>query len=516
VRHLERLEEVLVREGLLRNEEQNNNAGESRNSARVVAPFDMSEIEVGQVLGTGGFSSVFEVCAFHPRRRSKANQDPNGKKLTRNEELSRQYLIDHAQIHPDDIIVDHEKKLAALKLDEDGPKKRKCLITTSSHGGGYSFPYSRYAVKHLRNGLVTRSPDKFKRAAIDLVLEGQLLVILDHPNIVRIHGRSAKGPEAFRSGNPRDYFLIMDKLPTTLEEQMWQWKTKSIKYRKRLQRRSARKGGCVSSWVRRKLRRKPDEGKADQPQQPDKYEIKLQDVWLERLRTAMGIASAVNYMHSKRLIHRDLKTSNIGFDARNEVKLFDLGLSRLLPSEKDDFSSCTSVSALKDGYVMSRVGTRFYMSPEVRKKERYSLSADVYSFGMCLWELLSMSSPRDVYQQRKEELVKKAPKKRKGGGSTNEDAYNAFKEVVKNESAANWLPICPCWPQELQDLIKACLSYEASDRPSMATVESILKRHVENVANGPGTDTNAQLRSTSRVEEIKEEETEIFDEGITP
>lgn len=496
VRHLKRLKLDLIREGLLRKEDQNY-SGECLSCARVVAPLHISEIEVGAVLGTGGFSTVFEVVAFSPRHRYIEGR---GMEYARNEEMSRRFLAEHALTHPADSIADMESKLTSMKVNEEPSKK------SPSRSSGSGFPYSRYAVKHLRNGLVTRSPEKFKRAAIDLVLEGQLLLIMDHPNIVSIRGRSSKGPEAFRSGNPRDYFLVMDKLQRTLEEQMFMWRTRMTKFSKRLRRRTGRQrsGRQISSWICRKLRRNKDEGQQEnQPQAPDKYAIKLQDMWLDRLKTAYQIASAIAYMHSKRLIHRDLKTSNIGFDGLNEVKLFDLGLSRLLPSNKDDLTSSQASNAdpLNDGYIMSRVGTKFYMAPEVRRKERYNLSADVYSFGVVLWELLALSSPRDVFQKRHDELKKMIAKQRKGD-KTAEDAYAQFKDVVKNESAISWLPICPCWPVELQDLIKASLSLDAENRPSMDDVKKILRWYVGGIANGGPTVVSeaARRRSTLRVD----------------
>jgi len=518
VRHLKRLKQDLIREGLQRDEHQNY-SGESLSSARIVAPLDPKEIEVGPVLGTGAFSTVYEVAAFHPRRRYIEGK---GLKFSRNEELSRQYLADHAQIHPDETLAADVGKYGASesKLGGGSPDVQKAPTKRT-----LSLPYARYAVKHLRNALVTRSAEKFKRAAIDLVLEGQLLLVLDHPHIVSLRGWSAKGPEAFRSGNPRDFFLVLDKLPLTLDDQVWQWRTQLTKYRRRLRRRNARQRSCLQTWMRRRLRRgRNEEKQKEQPHAPDKYAVKIQDQFFERLRTALHIASAIMYMHSKRLIHRDLKTSNIGMDARNEVKLFDLGLSRLLPVGKDEISigGISSIGgtsrdfsppgSLHDGYVMSRVGTKFYMAPEVRRKNPYSLSADVYSFGIVLWELLSLSTPRDVYHQRKEEFAKKSAKKQ-WRDSTADEEYALFKQQVKNESANGWLPICPCWSEELQDLIKSTLAFDPADRPTMEQVHAILNRHANGEPVSPASDARRR-RSTFRLDlshpcadEVKEEET---------
>lgn len=63
------------------------------------------------------------------------------------------------------------------------------------------------------------------------------------------------------------------------------------------------------------------------------------------------IASALQHMHSKRIMHRDLKPANIFIDNDGDLKIGDLGLSRQLSSQTFE--------------AFSRVGTPLYMSPEV-------------------------------------------------------------------------------------------------------------------------------------------------------
>jgi serine/threonine protein kinase len=79
-----------------------------------------------------------------------------------------------------------------------------------------------------------------------------------------------------------------------------------------------------------------------------------------------------------------LKPNNIGFIG-NTVQLFDFGLSRELPS-----LDTTAPFAMS-----GKVGTLRYMAPEVARHEHYNLSADIYSFGMVSYELLSLEKPFD-------------------------------------------------------------------------------------------------------------------------
>ena len=79
---------------------------------------------------------------------------------------------------------------------------------------------------------------------------------------------------------------------------------------------------------------------------------------------------------------RDLKPQNIGLVANNIVKIFDFGLSKkLLPNSKLGYDKyhCTQ-----------NVGTPRFMAPEVFSGTIYGLSADIYSFSLVLWELLSL------------------------------------------------------------------------------------------------------------------------------
>jgi serine/threonine protein kinase len=80
----------------------------------------------------------------------------------------------------------------------------------------------------------------------------------------------------------------------------------------------------------------------------------------------------------------DLKPNNIGFIG-NTVQIFDFGLSRELPALD------TSLPFAMSG----KVGTLRYMAPEVALHEHYNVSADIYSFGMVSYELLSLEKPFD-------------------------------------------------------------------------------------------------------------------------
>lgn len=94
------------------------------------------------------------------------------------------------------------------------------------------------------------------------------------------------------------------------------------------------------------------------------------------------ILLALQYMHGEKVLHRDLKTSNIFLveaAATTTVKLGDFGISRVLEGTSDA--------------AMSTVGTPYYMSPEVCRNDPYNWKSDVWALGCVLFELCALKRP---------------------------------------------------------------------------------------------------------------------------
>ncbi|ESO98205.1 hypothetical protein LOTGIDRAFT_62743, partial [Lottia gigantea] len=89
---------------------------------------------------------------------------------------------------------------------------------------------------------------------------------------------------------------------------------------------------------------------------------------------------AVRYLHSQRVLHRDLKSRNI-FLRKNKIKIGDFGISRILMSTVD--------------YASTFTGTPYYMSPEVLKHEGYNSKSDIWSIGCILYEMCALEHAFD-------------------------------------------------------------------------------------------------------------------------
>eukprot|EP00741_Cyanophora_paradoxa_P003087 tig00000663_g2996.t1 len=98
----------------------------------------------------------------------------------------------------------------------------------------------------------------------------------------------------------------------------------------------------------------------------------------ETLRMALDISRAIAFMHENGFIHRDLKSSNLMTTDEGIVKLIDLGLSR------DDAA---------DGRMTGETGSYRWAAPEVLRNEPYHRSADVFSFGIVMWEIITGDLP---------------------------------------------------------------------------------------------------------------------------
>ncbi|XP_073011432.1 serine/threonine-protein kinase STY46-like [Typha latifolia] len=96
------------------------------------------------------------------------------------------------------------------------------------------------------------------------------------------------------------------------------------------------------------------------------------------LRVAIDVSKGMSYLHQNNIIHRDLKAANLLMDENEVVKVADFGVARV---------------KAQSGVMTAETGTYRWMAPEVIEHKPYDHKADVFSFGIVLWELITGKIP---------------------------------------------------------------------------------------------------------------------------
>mmetsp|Transcript_16408 Transcript_16408/g.35467 ORF Transcript_16408/g.35467 Transcript_16408/m.35467 type:complete len:803 (-) Transcript_16408:228-2636(-) len=166
--------------------------------------------------------------------------------------------------------------------------------------------------------------------------------------------------------------------------------------------------------------------------------------YMDVLKCARSLADALAYCHGRAIpnvmvLHRDLKPDNVGFTLDGTVKLIDFGLARIVEN----------ASVSNEIYEMSgETGSLRYMAPEVADCQRYNQKADVYSFGIILWELVAFKKPYDG--MNREEFYSRV-------------VHGGERPVINKK-----------WPEDLTELMKSTWDAEVVNRPNFSDIVEIL------------------------------------------
>mmetsp|Transcript_16269 Transcript_16269/g.63418 ORF Transcript_16269/g.63418 Transcript_16269/m.63418 type:complete len:730 (+) Transcript_16269:107-2296(+) len=169
-----------------------------------------------------------------------------------------------------------------------------------------------------------------------------------------------------------------------------------------------------------------------------------------RMQMARDVVLGMNWLHSSvpQVLHRDLKTKNLLIDENNRIKICDFGLSQIKAVGDTVF--------LHDGADGAK-GTPLWMAPEVMMGRQFNEKADVYSFGIVLWEILTRAEPFQEFE-----------------------TFEQFRHAVCLEHARPQIP--ENCPSRLRTLIECCWLPNPERRPSFPEIVNALERIIVDCA----------------------------------
>ncbi|XP_023222260.1 serine/threonine-protein kinase Nek4-like isoform X1 [Centruroides sculpturatus] len=153
------------------------------------------------------------------------------------------------------------------------------------------------------------------------------------------------------------------------------------------------------------------------------------------------ICMALQYLHERNILHRDLKTKNIFLTKSKIIKVGDLGIARILDG------TCDLATTL--------IGTPYYMSPEIFSNQPYNHKSDIWALGCCLYEMSTLRHAFNAW-----------------------DLTSLMYKIVQGQ----FPPMPKHYSTELTNLISSMLNYDPNTRPSVKSIlqNEYMHKHIKN------------------------------------
>jgi len=269
----------------------------------------------------------------------------------------------------------------------------------------------QYVIKSLSTMLDLK---KLPGATKDIVFEAHTLSSLNHKNIIKLRGLSKDGIDGFKTTRRADgFFMVLDRLGDTLFQKVYQWQHE-LQYNGKYQ-------GLQKKVSVRQIKR---------------------EQFREKISIIVDVSAALAYCHSRRIVHRDIKSANVAYCPRDSCwKLIDFGLAMELPAldPRDPHRTYE---------LTGNIGTARYMDPAVILSLNYNEKADVHSFSVLCWEACAGKKP-----------------------------YSKLDAAKVKERVSKWHErpkVYWSWPRKLKNLLRKGWAVKSEDRPAMQEFHKIL------------------------------------------
>ncbi|KAI9124265.1 hypothetical protein K1719_005565 [Acacia pycnantha] len=179
--------------------------------------------------------------------------------------------------------------------------------------------------------------------------------------------------------------------------------------------------------------------------------------WPKRYKIVVGVARGMLYLHEDsqlRIIHRDLKASNVLLDANMNPKISDFGVAKIFHGDQTQLNT------------RRIVGTYGYMSPEYAMHGQISVKSDVFSFGVLVLEIITGEKNNDLYQSHQaNDLLSYA-----WNNWTQKTPLELLDPTLRSSYSRNEVIRCI-------HIALLCVQENPSYRPTMATIVLMLNSH---------------------------------------
>jgi len=148
-------------------------------------------------------------------------------------------------------------------------------------------------------------------------------------------------------------------------------------------------------------------------------------IWKFFIQMCVGL----NYIHNKKILHRDIKALNIFLTKDGDIRIGDLGVAKILADSVN--------------FAHTMVGTPYYLSPEMCEEKPYNEKSDIWALGCVLYELCVQKHPFQAHSQG-----------------------TLILKIIKGR----YTPVSSFYSQELIEIVNLCLNRDYKKRPTASTL----------------------------------------------